>query len=231
MDERSTQILKVLNNPTNRELIEMLSSRELTPSEIVRETKKNETMVVRKLREMENLGILNSHWIGKRKYYNLKELQIKIGEEIVIETKTPKLKFACASTKQNLALYLIYGALVGVFLVEGDSLLRIFVLFFLAWHSFSYLALHRLFGDKGHLYNGLVFLVSVLFAGFLLFGSEPPTIMLLGFIFLLGFLMAYSIFYSKDMLLHDEEIKKMPFSIKLITFPYFLFVMLEEYWE
>lgn len=226
MDDKTIKIIKVLNNPTNQRLISILKEKPETPSEIVKKTGKNETMIVRKLREMENLGILSSFWMGRNKYYKLEKIQITVGEEAKIQFH--EVRYPCFS-KESFFVYSVYGAFVLLFFLLKNHYLTFLTLLWLSWHSFSFIEIYTLFKDKGYFYNGLVLLLSVVLASFLYFGFKLPMFVFLFVVFVFGILVAYSIFYSREMMYHDREIEKRGKVVKIICFPYYIFSKIEEY--
>ena len=163
----------LLSNESNLRIIEMLKSRPYYPRELAAEMSLSEPFVVRRLRLLEENGIVEGRWEsnGSRrvKRYFLKDLTLELGKtglKIRMENAPAQyaINFRGEAIKWAIALPFIVIALYGIFF-RVMALVLIFSIYFI-WYGAINFAYYREFGLRSNVLGVFIdlfvaFIISV----------------------------------------------------------------------
>ena len=159
----SKNMAVLLSNESNLRIIEMLKSRPYYPRELAAEMSLSEPFVVRRLRSLEEYGIVEGKWEsnGSRrvKRYFLKDVTLELartGLKIKMDNAPPvdtpvqyTINLRDEANKWALMLPLVAIIVYGI-IFKVTALLLIFSLYFLWWGAINF-AYHRKFGLRSTL--------------------------------------------------------------------------------
>ncbi len=237
----SKNIARLLNNESNLRILEKLKEKPYYPRELAMEMKVSEPFVVRRLKAMEECGIVEGVWETEgnrrvRRYYP-KDVNIRLGRgglEVTTEDVPLKRQINVKNELLGTAirLPLIILLLIGVFMDIG-LIIAALCLYFI-WNAAIGYAFYRKFNLKTPLFSLAINLfIALLLAAMLAQGiaaSMPQEIvaiaMAIGAIFVLLALLYRSRFYQLEVdALFDsmeelmEELKNAPAHVRAFYLP------------
>jgi len=247
-------VARILNNESNLKILDKLKVRPYYPRELAQEMSLSEPFVVRRLKAMEEEGIVEGRWEteGSRKVkrYHLMDVKIEYGKEGLKVTSEEIPAPPAASTidfKKELVGRLIKLPLIIVFL--AGILLNIPVIIgamclFIAWYTLMTAGYYRRFRFKTHMLSIPAYGINTLVLASLLLGEiflvDVPLSAILGvlavvLIYILLFQARYYQLELEDILRTNRrfvsELEDAPLTTKIFYLPMVIRWKISEYFH
>lgn len=247
-------VARLLNNESNLKILEKLKEKPYYPRELATAMGLSEPFIVRRLKAMEEQGIVESGWDTengrKVKRYHLKDVKIEYGREgfkAASETVPQKTGISMKKEVIGRLIKLPLGILFMAGIIFNIQVIIAAMAVFLLWYSLISFAMYRTFGFKTSLLSGIIYsLCTVLLSSMLVVSlmaitvpeATWPVVWPIG-ICVMAFLMLYQArFYQlelDDMLIKAgdfiDKLDTKPTTTRLFYFPYALKWKVSEYFK
>ncbi len=250
----SRNIAAILNNESNLRILEWLKSKPYYPRELAAEMQVSEQFIVRRLKAMEEHGIVEGKWESegsrKVKRYYPRDITMELGKDgLTVTSDEPKAK-AGIDLKKDLTRYLIKLPFIliiiyGIFFDVPVLIAAICVL--LIWSATNNLSLYRKYGLKSLLMTLPIAALVVIMLTFMVIrdlyfhnirGVITPVIsvILLAAMFIfINYQWRFSQLEADETTLHKKEfissLEPTPSYIKLFYLPMVLKWKVSEYFK
>jgi DNA-binding transcriptional ArsR family regulator len=247
-------VARILNNESNLKILDRLKARPYYPRELAHEMALSEPFVVRRLKAMEEEGIVEGRWEteGSRKVkrYYLMDVKIEYGKEGLKVTSeeipTPpaartidlKKELIGRLIKLPLMILFVAGVLLNIPAIIGALLL------FIVWYTVMTIDYYRRFRFKSYMLLIPVYLINSLTLAWLLAGdflkAEVPLgavigVLAIGMIYIMLFQARYYQLELDDILRNGrqfvEELEDAPVPAKILYLPMVIRWKISEYFH